>query len=106
MALPVFGALVVLGRKVGRNGKPRRELQHLGRMGRSGDAVAHMSEGRGQKGVMGVVGPRDAREGFRGLRELLGAIEGAAEMAPEALGVVRIEAHRFSDPVDALFGAS
>src|SRR5258706_10828208 len=52
--------------------------------------------------MMGVVGPRDPRERRDGLGIFLGTIAGAPEVAPEALRVVRVEAHRLLDPVDAL----
>ena len=39
---------------------------------------------------MRVVGPRDPREGLSGFGELLGVVEGATEVIPEASGVVRL----------------
>ena len=52
--------------------------------------VAHLRERRGKERVMRVVGPRDPREGLSGFGELLGAVEGATEVIPEAFGVARL----------------
>ena len=71
-----------------------------------GHRVAHLREDGGEEGVVRVVGSCDPREGLGGFGVFLGAIEGAPEMAPEALRVVRIEAHRLPDPVDAFFRPS
>ena len=56
--------------------------------------------------MMRVVRPRDPGEGLGGFGVFLGAIAGAPEVAPEALWVVRVEAHRLLDPVDALLRPS
>src|SRR5262249_31255717 len=79
-------------------------LDHLGRMGSGCDTVAHLRENGGEKGVMRMVGSGDPREGLGRFGVFFGAEAGAAEMIPEALGMVRIEAHRPPDPAYAFLG--
>src|SRR5438105_13790761 len=101
---PAVGLLlVVLGGEIGGHRETRFKLHHLRSVCGGCNGVAHLREGRGEESVMREVGARDPREGLGGFSELLSAVAGATEMIPEALGVVRVEAHRLPDPVDALF---
>src|SRR4029453_11870621 len=75
-------------------------------MRRGRDAVAHLREGCRKERMMGVVRPSNSGEGLSGFGIFLGTIAGTSKMAPEALWVVRVEAHRLLDPVDALFRPS
>ena len=102
MALAVGFVLVVLGGQVDCYREFRLELQDLRRVRAGCDCVAHLRERSREKGMMRVVRPCDPREGLGGFGIFLGAIASASEMAPKALWVVRVEAHRLFDPVDAL----
>src|SRR5260221_2936216 len=106
MALAVDVLLVVLGREVERHRKFRLTLKDLCRVRGSRDRVDYLRERGCEKGMMRVVRPCDPRNGLGGFGIFLGAIAGAPEMAPETLRVVRVEAHRLLDPVDALLRPS
>src|ERR1700676_5432765 len=103
MALAVDFALVVLGSEVGGHGEFRLTLQRLCRVRGGRHPVAHLREGGGEEGMVRVVRPCDSRKGLRGCGIFLRAIAGAPEVAPEALRVVRVEAHCLLDPLNALF---
>src|SRR5436190_23992322 len=102
VALAVGFVLVVLGGQVGCYREFRLDLQDLRRVRAGRDCVAHLRERGGEKGMMRVVRPCDPGERLGGFGVFLGAVASASEMTPKALWVVRIEAHRFFDPVDAL----
>ena len=69
------------------------------------DGVAHLRECRGEEGVMRIVGPCDPRRRPRSASAYFsGTIAGAAEVAPEALRMIRVEPHRLADPLDPLLG--
>src|SRR6516225_4223964 len=101
VALTVDFALVVLGREIASHREFRLTLDNFRRVRGGRDRIAHLREAGCKEGVMGVVGPRDPREGLGRFGILFGAIAGATKMAPEALRMARVEAHRLSDPVDA-----
>src|SRR6185437_9092131 len=99
-------ALVVLGGEMIGHPECRLALQNFRGMCRGRDRVAHLRECSGEKGMMGVVGPRDPRERLGRFSVFFRTIAGAPEMAPEALGVIGIEAHRLLDPVDTVIRPS
>src|SRR3954468_10928921 len=103
MALAIGFSLVVLSVQVDRHREFRLTLQHLRRMCSGRDTVAHLRESGGEKGMMGVVRPGDPGERFSSFGVFLRAVAGPPEVAPEALRVIRIEAHGLLDPVDAFF---
>src|SRR5947209_3619374 len=102
MTLPVDFALIMLGSQVACHREFRLALYDLGRVRAGSDRIAHLRERGCEESVMRVVRQYDPREGLGGIGVFLGTIAGAPEMAPEALRVVRIEAHRLLDPIDAL----
>src|SRR6266851_5680197 len=106
VALAVDVALVVLGGEVDGHRKIRLALQDLCRVRGGRDRVAHLGERGGEEGMMRVVRPCDPREGLGGFGVFLGAVAGAPKVAPEALRVVWVKAHRLLDPVDALLRPS
>src|SRR6266404_6124195 len=99
VALAVDFALVVLGGEVGGRREFRLVLQHRCRVRGGRDRITHLRERGREEGMMRVVRPRDPRKGLGGFGVFLGAIAGAPEVAPEALRMVGIEAHRLLDPV-------
>src|ERR1700737_3944284 len=96
-------APVVLGGEVDGHREFRLALEGLCRVRGGRDRVAHLRERGCEEGMMCVVGPCDTREGLGGFGVFLGAIAGAPKVIPEALWMVRVEAHRLLDPVDSLF---
>src|SRR3984957_21312476 len=106
MALAVDVALVVLGGEADGHREFWLALQNLRRVRGSRDRVPHLRERGCEEGMMAVIRPRNPRQGRGGFGVFLGAIAGAPEVAPEALRVVRVEAHRLLDPVDALLRSS
>src|SRR5258707_10746555 len=102
VALAVDFALVVLSSEVDGDREFRLAFQDLGSVRGSCDRVAHLRERGGEESMMRVVRPCDPREGIGCFGVFFSAIAGAPEMAPEALRVVGIEAHRLLDPIDAL----
>src|SRR2546429_828348 len=74
----------------------------LGVRRRSG-FVAHLRQSGSKESVVRMVGPRDAAERLDRLGVAPSNKIAAAEMVPKPLGMMRIEAHRPFDPVDALF---
>src|SRR5713226_1395946 len=102
VALAVDFELVMLGGQVDGHREFWLALQDLCRVRCSRDHVAHLRKGSGEEGMMRVVRPCDPRKGLGGFGIFLGAIARAPEVAPETLWVVRVEAHRLLDPVDAL----
>ena len=106
MALAVDFALVVLRGEVDGHREFRLALQDLCRVRGSRDRIAHSRERGGEEGMMRVVRPCDPRKSLGGFGVFLGAIAGAPEVAPEALWVIRVKAHRLLDPVDAFLRPS
>src|SRR6266852_4268184 len=102
MALAIDFALVVLGGEIDGHREFRLALQDLCRVRGGRDRVPHLRERGCKEGMMRVVRPCDPRKGLGGFGIFLGAIARAPEVAPETLWVVRVEAHRLLDPVDAL----
>src|SRR5689334_8956172 len=81
----------------------RLALQGFCCVGGGRDVVTHLRESGRKKGMMSVVRPGDPGERLSSFGVSLGAIAGAPEVTPEALGVIGVEAHGFLYPVDAFF---
>ena len=106
MMRAVFRALVVQSFQVGLDGEVRRAFEHLGRMSPCGRLVADLGLTGGDECMVELVGRRDTPE--RRNRVFITARNeiGPAEMVPEPLGMIGIEAHCLLDPFDAFLGPS
>src|SRR5262249_49902330 len=103
--LEILRALVVLRLEIILDAERGIALEHLGYVLARRRLVAELGMAGGEEGVMQMVGRRDAGKG----RDRLGIMARhemrAAEMVPEPLRMIRVEAHRLLDPRNAFFRA-
>lgn len=101
--LAVALILVVLRRDEVLDGEVRRPLQDLVRRALGRHCVAELRVASREKRRMDVVGAVNPLERFDCLAVAPRDEISPAEMTPEALGMIGVEAHRLLNPFDALF---
>src|SRR5579871_344801 len=79
-------------------------LDDLAGMGARRDSIADLGQRSGEESVVAVVRSRKLAVGFDCVAVGVGAVLGAAKVAPEPFGMVGIETHGAPNPFDPLFG--
>jgi len=103
VVLAVTLVLVVLRRDEALDGEVRRPLQHLLGCALGGRCVVELRMAGREKCKMAVVDAANPLERFDRFAVASRDEISAAEMTPEALGMIGVEAHRLLDPFNALF---
>src|SRR5262249_26021237 len=102
MVLAIAIELVVEGPQIGCDGKHGIEREHAANIpGSTGLIAKHRRTGR-KESIVELVGATNPPERLGRLGVAPGDEERSAEMTPEALRMVGIEAHRLPDQLDAL----
>src|SRR5262249_43966427 len=68
--------------------------------------IAKHGRTRRKESIVELVGATNAPERVGGLGVATGDEQGSAEMAPEALRMIGVQAHRFPDQLDALLSSA
>src|SRR5688572_7908206 len=100
----IVRALVVERGEIAIDGKSRIGGKHLLAVQLCRCRITGHGRGRCQEGMMELVGLADTPERLDRFRIFAGYEVSAPQMIPEALGMVRVEPHRLSDPFDAFLG--
>src|SRR3954451_8284091 len=93
---------VMQRREIALDREPRLAAQHLLGVRLCPGGIADGGERRRAESAVAMVGLGDAAEGLDGLGVAAGDEERAAEVVPEPLGMVRVEAHGLPDPLDTV----
>src|SRR5215471_4164670 len=102
MVLAIAIELVVESAQVGFDRKLGIEREHAANMPGGGGLIAKHGRTRRKEGIVELVGATNAPERVGRLGVATGDEERSAEMAPEALWMIGVEAHRLLDQLDAL----
>ncbi len=106
MVLAVALVLVVQRIEITLDGERRLQLQHLLGVLVGQRLLIAVRIAGGEKSVMGVIWCADMLERFDGVAVLPGHEVRAAQVIPEPLRKMRVELHRFPDPLDAFLRAA
>lgn len=103
MMVEVALAVVVERRKIARDSERRVLFQYRLGILLCRRLIIHLGVGCGKERIVGMIGRRNTLERLGRLGISPRHVKTPAQVTTETLGKIRVEAHRFLDPFDALF---